>query len=774
MQRQWVECCLVWTIPHGILLLSHDHQEETRNLNVPDGAPETDIETLRLKMQYLQALLLSWWRSRKSLLSLQGRQEQWVWTRALLGSKLCSKAKCEKKNDGICFQFVTCCNRTCSLLVSAAGCWGGGHWRDSSWHCPWCRGSGFECCLVWTIPHGIVLMSHDHQEETRNLNVPDGAPETDIETLRLKMQYLQALLLSSWRSRKSLLSLQGRQEQWVWTRALLGSKLCSKAKCEKKNDGICFQFVTCCNRTCSLLVSAAGCWGGGHWRDSSWHCPWCRGSGFECCLVWTIPHGILLMSHDHQEETRNLNVPDGAPETDIETLRLKMQYLQALLLSWWRSRKSLLSLQGRQEQWVWTRALLGSKLCSKAKCEKKNDGICFQFVTCCSRTCWLLVSAAGCWGGGHWRDSSWHCPWCRGSGFACCLVWTIPHGILLLSHDHQEETRNLNVPDGAPETDIETLRLKMQYLQALLLSWWRSRKSLLSLQGRQEQWVWTRALLGSKLCSKAKCEKKNDGICFQFVTCCNRTCSLLVSAAGCWGGGHWRDSSWHCPWCRGSGFECCLVWTIPHGILLLSHDHQEETRNLNVPDGAPETDIETLRLKMQYLQALLLFWWRSRKSLLSLQGRKEQWVWTRALLGSKLCSKAKCEKKNDGICFQFVTCCNRTCSLLVSAAGCWGGGHWRDSSWHCPWCRGSGFECCLVWTIPHGILLLSHDHQEEARNLNVPGGAPETDIENIEIENAISSSFAPFLVEESEVSPESAGVAGAVGLNKGFAWIKVV
>ena len=58
------------------------------------------------------------------------------------------------------------------------------------------------------------------------------------------------------------------------------------------------------------------------------------------------------MSHDHQEETRNFNVPDGAPETDIETLRLKMQYLQALLLSWWRSRKSLLSLQGRQEQWV--------------------------------------------------------------------------------------------------------------------------------------------------------------------------------------------------------------------------------------------------------------------------------------------------------------------------------------------------------------------------------------------------------------------------------------
>ena len=115
-------------------------------------------------MQYLQALLLSWWRSRKSLLSLQGRQEQWVWTRALLGSKLCSKAKCEKKNDGICFQFVTCCNRTCSLLVSAAGCWGGGHWRDSSWHCPWCRGSGFACCLVWTIPHGILLMSHDHHQ----------------------------------------------------------------------------------------------------------------------------------------------------------------------------------------------------------------------------------------------------------------------------------------------------------------------------------------------------------------------------------------------------------------------------------------------------------------------------------------------------------------------------------------------------------------------------------------------------------------------------------
>ena len=69
---------------------------------------------------------------------------------------------------------------------------------------------------------------------------------------------------------------------------------------------------------------------------------------------------------------------------------------------------------------------------------------------------------------------------------------------------------------------------------------------------------------------------------------------------------------------------------------------------------------------------------------------------------------------------------------------------------------------------------MSHDHQEEARNLNVPDGAPETDIENIEIENAISSSFAPFLVEESEVSPESAGEAGAVGLNKGFAWIKVV
>ena len=51
--------------------------------------------------------------------------------------------------------------------------------------------------------------------------------------------------------------------------------------------------------------------------------------------VWTFPHGILLITHAHHQPvvpaghkgTRNLNMPPGASETYIETLRFCMQYL---------------------------------------------------------------------------------------------------------------------------------------------------------------------------------------------------------------------------------------------------------------------------------------------------------------------------------------------------------------------------------------------------------------------------------------------------------------
>ena len=64
----------------------------------------------------------------------------------------------------------------------------------------------------------------------------------------------------------------------------------------------------------------------------------------------------------------------------------------------------------------------------------------------------------------------------------------------------------------------------------------------------------------------------------------------------------------------------------------------------------------------------------------------------------------------------------------------------------------------------------------KAENLNVPDGAPEKQIlKNIEIEKCnIFKLLLLFLVEESEVSPESAGGGqGAVGFEtRAFAWIK--
>ena len=51
--------------------------------------------------------------------------------------------------------------------------------------------------------------------------------------------------------------------------------------------------------------------------------------------VWTFPHGILLITHAHHQPvvpaehkgTGNRNMPPGASETYIETLRFCMQYL---------------------------------------------------------------------------------------------------------------------------------------------------------------------------------------------------------------------------------------------------------------------------------------------------------------------------------------------------------------------------------------------------------------------------------------------------------------
>ena len=65
MQRQWV--CMLSCLDHSpwhfanvswpSSACSERAKQEKRNLNAPDGASETDIQTLRLKMQYPQALL---------------------------------------------------------------------------------------------------------------------------------------------------------------------------------------------------------------------------------------------------------------------------------------------------------------------------------------------------------------------------------------------------------------------------------------------------------------------------------------------------------------------------------------------------------------------------------------------------------------------------------------------------------------------------------------------------------------------------------------------
>ena len=94
------------------------------------------------------------------------------------------------------------------------------------------------------------------------------------------MQYLQAfapfLVEESEVSPES--AGEGRSSGVLKQGALLGSKVCvAKAKCEKeKMMGVLF-FQFCkhvCNRTCSLLVSAAGLLRAeGIDEDSSWHLP---------------------------------------------------------------------------------------------------------------------------------------------------------------------------------------------------------------------------------------------------------------------------------------------------------------------------------------------------------------------------------------------------------------------------------------------------------------------------------------------------------------------
>ena len=91
---------------------------------------------------------------------------------------------------------------------------------------------------VWTFPHGILLITHAHHQPvvpaehkgTRNRNMPPGASETYIETLRFCMQYLWipwALLSAGggiWSSAAVWSNCRGRCS--VWTRSFQAVKSC--------------------------------------------------------------------------------------------------------------------------------------------------------------------------------------------------------------------------------------------------------------------------------------------------------------------------------------------------------------------------------------------------------------------------------------------------------------------------------------------------------------------------------------------------------------------